>query len=466
MGSSQNGVHSIDIMKKANIDGIKKMAWLLTMFMVMTIVMYMISPIEWPTYKPLRLYSFVFAYILAFYIGGRYTITKLHKIDYTDSRYAQAKNKIITYLRFTIPVTLIFTFIFTAYNLSVTGISGSLLSRIYTSLADMSIGYYEKTQHIQPQILNILIVLGGPIFVGTIFFGLLFYSELHYWWKILFIILVLTEIIRWLILGTGKGAIAVVVYYAITLLIRKYVIVHIDNNAKRNRKRQDRISWKKISIIVFLAILVFGLVMIGRSGRNIYGEYEFIVNPINQIFKILPLEASYIIVVAFSYLCQGYYGLSLTGHVGWEWTYGFGNSGFLRQRLTNIIGSDVIWPHTYQHRLGAYGWNETSNWHTMYVWFGNDISLYGVAIMMFIFGMILTKSLFDGYYQGNIYAMIVAFLMINVIVYSSMNNQIFANADTFMTFIVSIALWIHSKIALNRNKYIAHEVTKQSDPLH
>lgn len=430
---------------------IRKLIMLLTLFMVVTIFMYMTSPIEWPTYKPLRLYLLVGSYIIAFLIGGRTASARLYRSSkYTCSYYPSPKDKILRYLRFTIPITLIFTLIYLAYNLSVVGISGSMFNQIYSAITDMSIGYYEKTQNTTPKILNWLTVLGGPIFVSTSFWGFLYYKELHKKYKLLFFIFATAEITRWLIIGTGKGAIGILVTWAITLLLKRYIGLdvgeHDGNINYKERKKKERISWRRIVVVFLIAITVFGFVGISRSGYNISASYDGIVNTEHLLFKIFPLELAYIGCRIYSYLCQGYYGLSLTAHLTWECTYGFGNSGFMRQRLTNILGYDAIWSKTYQHRMHVYGWHETSNWHTMYVWFANDIGLIGVIVLMFFFGTILVKSLYDGFYKGNINAMMVSFLIINVILYSSMNNQVFLSPDTLVSFVVFYVLWINSRL--------------------
>lgn len=426
---------------------IQRICQLLSLYMLLTIFMYMISPFTWNTYKPWRLYILVITYIFSFYLGSLLaTVRKPQDKTINHEILTDTKEKVLKYLFFALPITLLYTLSYLIFNLQAVGLSGNLLTQIVSAISDMSVGYAEKGSIVPPKALNYITVLCGPIFVSATFFGFLYFRDLQKSHKRIVIFLTISEVLRWLIIGTGKGAITSMIYLAVSLLLRKTFLQSKDDT-QATQSHQKKTGWVRIFVIILLAVVIFGFVGINRSGGTLSASLNKGINKDHFLFKILPQELALIVCRIFSYVCQGYYGMSLTAHVDWKCTYGFGYSGFIRQRLTNIQGVDTIWSRTYQHRIFTYGWDETSNWHTMYVWFANDISFIGVTFLMFFFGLLLTKSLYDGFYNGNIFAMVVSFLIINVIIFSSMNNQVFANPDTFMTFYSFLLLWIasHSK---------------------
>ena len=101
---------------------------------------------------------------------------------------------------------------------------------------------------------------------------------------------------------------------------------------------------------------------------------------------------------------------------------------------------------TYQAKLEKFGWDSNKQWHTMFTWLANDVSFYGVTLVMFFIGLLFSAMFKDAIINGNFLAKISMFYFILMILFMPCNNQIGQRKDTLFSFVFVIVWWIVSKI--------------------
>ena len=122
--------------------------------------------------------------------------------------------------------------------------------------------------------------------------------------------------------------------------------------------------------------------------------------------------------------------------------FGIGNSAFLTENIEQLFNIDLV-QYTLQYKVFVTtGWHYTVNWHTIYTWLANDVTIYLVPLIMALIGNLFAKFIYDYKYYKNSLSFILCVLTIIGFAYFSANNQIMMYPTTAFTFIVYLALWI------------------------
>lgn len=132
------------------------------------------------------------------------------------------------------------------------------------------------------------------------------------------------------------------------------------------------------------------------------------------------------------YLVNGYVGMSISLDKDFQSTYGVGHSTFLTRAFDQHLGINVG-SRTYQQRISD-EWDKDIFWHSAYSYFANDVSFYGVIIVMFIFGFYLAAISIDSILYKNFVASLLMPLFGILILYLPANNQIFSFMESMMPF--------------------------------
>lgn len=144
------------------------------------------------------------------------------------------------------------------------------------------------------------------------------------------------------------------------------------------------------------------------------------------------------------YLTQGYYGMSLALDEEFTTTYGIGSSQFLRSNFYSLFGIDVT-ERTYQHKVSDQ-WHETGKWHSFYSYVANDVSFYGVIVVMFLLGLFYGCICKDVIVNNSLVGKLILPLFIIMFMYLPANNQIFTAMATCTAFLELAFLWVASKL--------------------
>lgn len=147
------------------------------------------------------------------------------------------------------------------------------------------------------------------------------------------------------------------------------------------------------------------------------------------------------------YICQGYKGMSLSLNENFDSTYGVGHSIFLQRVFEDYLGFDVR-SRTYQRKITD-RWDENIYWHSAYSYFANDVSFYGVTLIMFAIGFYFAKVVYAALIMGDFFAKLLLPLFALMFLYFPANNQVFSFLESMMSY------WVLTLIfAISSGKYV------------
>jgi hypothetical protein len=121
-----------------------------------------------------------------------------------------------------------------------------------------------------------------------------------------------------------------------------------------------------------------------------------------------------------------------------ETTYGVGHSWFILDNMGSM--SDEMWSRTYNMKLDRLmGYNYYGNWHTSYLWFANDVSIFGVPVVFLVLFTLFGRCWKEFVCNKNLISFLMFMIFVKLVTYISANNQVFMNSDTLFAFWVLIA---------------------------
>ncbi|WP_185752188.1 hypothetical protein [Eubacterium sp. AB3007] len=283
---------------------------------------------------------------------------------------------------------------------------------------------------------SLLITIGTPFAIAAIILGIYYFSNLSITGKAIIILCSLFHLGTQFITGANEGIFDFAIYVAVSIFMKN------TNMGFREKKNIIEFGWKKITVFLlaiiaaFLALSFFTNNIMGRTQGNFafstLGENKY--DPNAGINQYVPETVFVTFAYLSVYLCEGYYGFSLTTRLPWVPTFGTGFSSFVRNNLGDLIGIDLF-QYTYQYRIESIAtWGKLKNFHTAYTFWANDLSHIGVPIAMFLMGLILGKYYIKCVYQCQKTAIIMMPLMITMMFYLPANNKIFVQPSTFLLF--------------------------------
>ena len=212
-------------------------------------------------------------------------------------------------------------------------------------------------------------------------------------------------------------------------------------------------------MLPFLVLVIFGGILVVHLGRNVamrgnsdlenlYSSSGSVYDDNNILLRFLPNSWRSVVVVAGSYGCQGYYGLSLSLEEDFVWCYGFGHSFELANYAEKFLGPDEILNRTYPGRAELHtGWEAKNSWHTAFPWLASDLSFYGVIPFMFFAGRCFALCWIDVLGGDNPLALGVFSYFLIMFYYFQANNQVFQTLPSLIGFWVIFVLWLKTRLA-------------------
>lgn len=416
-----------------------KPLYLVIWYSSFTIALFYLGPWDWKVTNNLRLMLFLFFSNLSLIIGYYYAIRIYTRKEHSVKKFDLSKlHKPFFY------ILLIYLIILTVgiiidYDITLTNFT----RKITEAISNPGLAYYNYSQSSSfiNKIIIWLQVLFAPIFYCIIPFCIYYFEKINIKEKCLFFIIILLELIKWILKGTNKGIFDLVLLLCVFSMLRVL---------KKNDFSIKTIFHKNKKLIIFLMFIIIGVVLyftyniatrvdMSNQAQSL-GSIMNNTKTKSSIFDLLPSFLYTVILIVSSYLCQGYYGLSLCLNLPFQSTYGVGFSNFLSANFNEILGIDV-YSRMYAYRAQSLGWSATVNWHTMYTWFANDISYFGVVILMFFIGFIFAYIWLSFVHEDNPLAVPLLGLFSTLFIYISANNQVFNFPTTFMAFFGLIFAW-------------------------
>lgn len=422
----------------------------ITFYLIITLVLFAYGPFDWKVYTPIRFWTlmffYIFALILGWYIGSRFDVH--YNLSSVDDIVCVRWMKILTFINFFREIVNLFrSFYFDSFNIS------ALFSKIVSGLGNMGESYNELvgnmftvdgSQVVGGMAFSLFNILFSFFGMTSMILGTYYYKKLGKLHQVLLVLTYVIVALSYLGRGTNIG------------IFRLILIILLAGIIKSLQKRQEAISlthqpiWTIIGIVVAIVVVlqIFITIMKGRGGI-LYWESPYYnvggvhLNRDSVFFNLLP-SSLYMLLVSFSsYLCQGYYGMSLALRLEWKPTFGLGSSMFWVKQLSDAIPS--LHESTYQYRIQQFGWDEDVQWHSIYTWLANDFSFVGVIFIMFLIGMIFSISYKDLLVTKNQYAFAVFYFMMLACIFIPANNQLAQSTDTLFAFIFVLLCWLFTR---------------------
>lgn len=407
-------------------------------FSVFTIFLFEFGVYDFFVPNRLLFYVFLFACNLSMYLGFTQGLRKTGQ--YKKNRIVSI-NKVVKILFWAalllaIPDFMLYTRV-TSFSL------GEILLKMAMSTTDAATLYSEHNNIANAvgiwRYINWLVILFSPLHWAYIPLSFYYWGKLTVFKKLGTCLIWFLYCAKYLVTGTNVGIFVIVVFAAVSYIIKK------NNNAGSTKKKKK--SAIGLVIIALLTVIIlaafFNMTMSSRIGDSIGETY---LNR-NSIFWILTPEPFRNLLCYFTrYLANAYNAVAMSFSLPWDCTFGLGHSFYLLDQFDP--GQTWLWPRTYNLKMDqAFGWDYYAQWHTPYVWFANDVSHFGVPIVLFILFRFFGKAWRRFNEEKDIISYSVFMMFVLFMTFVSANNQVFQTNSTL------IAFWLYA-ILFNQTKKI------------
>lgn len=425
-------------------------------YLLLTIVLYVLGPWEWKDDNIYLTVGMLVVFQLALYFGFN-----------SGKKYLQeSKKEGFHFKPTTLKAILLFGLCITALQCvrTIGSIDPSvIMSRVLQGIADAS-SYYNVNEGGEGSfggpVVTYLIVLSAPIAWMAIPLSIYHFEKLSCIYRIVAVSTILLEVSRWISVGTNKGAIDVLLTIVAVVILKYASKSRMLSKVKPKTKSKRK---KAVAVLLIILLLSAGVsIFVNNTGSRIDNNWinleitngQTQINDDSILMMMCPEPLHPALILVSSYLSQGYYALSLTRLVEWIPTFGAGNSMFIMENIKELFGVDLF-QYTYQLRLEVFGWDSLVNWHSFYVWVANDVSLFGIVIVMFAIGYVFFRVTCDAILRGDDIAIALFCLFFLMFFYIPANNQIMSYPTSFMAFWVLIVVW---QCTSRRNHFLLKKI--------
>lgn len=309
-----------------------------------------------------------------------------------------------------------------------------MVSYLSVGFVDPNLAYYLSVYDTRPFTVSWFLFFLISLFNQAFFiFGFISWKRMGKVYRILFVLFLLIECFYWVGRATGFGVICLITTFVISLLVSS---------------RFFFFSLKKVVYIVslfLLSVIFYGTLKSYRAGdaRFSLSQFDMDYAPVKEnhfIFDVLPENIVPTYMFMTTYLVQGYHHLSLAMEAPFNSTYFMGNNPALIN-ISNVIGIDDLWDRTYIHWLHTNkGVDEYKRWHSAYIWFANDVSFWGVPIVLLVLSYFFGFSYVLSLTHDDFLSKIVFISTGSILLYLFANNTYLYHL--FYSFSLIIPLWI------------------------
>lgn len=401
-------------------------------YLFLTLAFFIFGPLTWSCTNLSILIAYVSALFVFLFLGFRfYLFTKRNSMIKTQNNhneYAISEKRVVKALKIMLVFNLI---VFILYLIRNSGNNRLTMQNILIWIQNPSAQYSEKFNNnygVFGTIVAYLSTFSSFFLWPTIPLGIYYFRKLKTIYKLILIANVIVEALRWLVMGTNKGLVDLLLVFSCLFILFL---------------KAPKIKMKsKIVLAIFVALAVFfvGFYFSNNVSGRVSNNSTYLMNNLtgatidnnNFLFRLFP-NAKNLVLYSNSYLCQGYYGLSLGLNQEWTPMFGLGNSVFLRENIEELFDVELF-QYTFMHKINYLGWSEKSNWHTAFLWFANDFGFIGTLLLMLLIGYYFGFICYNLFDKGNGLFFPLFCIMIEMFFYFPMNNQIFNMPFSFMGF--------------------------------
>lgn len=455
---------------------------LIELYLVFTLILFKFGLSNWIIENESIFWFFIIMYHIMFIIGYIFSIKKINVVHETKEKKGQFA--FTTFIWIVLFICLICSLIeYRNTTFASSYIPYELPENFINGLINPGQQYYSKfilANSFNPnKLVTIISALFSFVYVSMIPIFIFNWEKISFWQKIFFYFLVFFKISFFVSIGTNKGIFDTLFVFGGCLLIDLLIQLNL-NNLHEYFKKYSLLAFTFFLFIFSFIYFTFNInsrlnpvtnineqnnpeVIVSNENLNSNNNANFELEEENEVTsndtnssgnEIETIENDsflYKMVEHVSnYLTQGYYGMSLSVDEEFTSTYGIGNSQFLMSNFKSIFGIDVS-DRTYQHKITE-EWHESQHWHSFYSYIANDVSFYGVILVMFIIGIYFGLVWKDVIENNSLIGKLLLPLFLIMFIYMPANNQMLTNMATFCAFFELTFIWVYMYIRNRRRK--------------
>ncbi|MEJ6529519.1 hypothetical protein [Exiguobacterium sp. USCH10] len=419
---------------------------IVNIYILFTLLVYLLGPWNFSDNYKYFTSIFILVYLTALNFGF---LTGIYSVNTTkQSKNIITEKFLINWLKYILVASILFNVVYIIRNTGGNFISFMYMyEQAFSGIVNPGEQYFNKFSNtsissIGGGVFPKIYVILSPLFWASTPVSILYWNRLKLTTKLLVVLAIIIEIIKWISIGTNKGLIDLVIIF-VTVILTIYIKKAFDS------KLDFRKISSRIMILIFfgvLALVYFNSAIGSRIGMNYNALlYDVPINESSLFFKFLPESWHFFIIAISAYLTQGYYAISMSFQFSFDSTLGMGSSLFLYENLKGIIG-EKIWENSYVYKLSEIGWDQQVNWHSLYLWLANDWSYFGVIPIMFLLGLCFSIVWKEFLSNKNLISLILLPLYVMIFIYSPANNQVMQTPNLFVSFWMWNFVFLFSKL--------------------
>lgn len=421
------------------------------LYLIITFFMYWTSPWNWYVSNPIRMVLINIFIWLLIYKGYSKGIANYYKINKTHIVYRPVYKKKIWKILMVLTILFIYPRLLVALQVdSIT--PGEFISTLVNGIGDLGSAYKLRNENemkntsIFTNIWMLIYTFGGPFVTFFKFVSIYYWRKISISNKVIVSFAIIMELLGYIAIGTNK----VIFDYVITLPFLFFAAKNV-NSSNIEIKLPKKVILFTVSFFV-AAIIFFGLTYSSRTK-----DKKILYNPISMsrikydspIMKIIPENYQIMYLGLDFYLSHAYNNMDIALGMDFKPCFGLGNSPFLNNLLSDKFGlEETISERTYENRIAGYnGVKQGLFWDTAYVAFANDVSFWGVPVLLYFLAYFWGKVWKEALLGRKVIAIPLFAMMTICFFYLNANNQIFGKSQVLI-FIPLYIYWLMRKIKI------------------
>ncbi len=418
-------------------------------YLIITLILYSVGVFDWKTERKFLFYFLQVVYIISLWLGYRNNINKAHR---TGSEWNRHESRILRFLPIILVINIFMFLIdfirsFGYATFTLTGYINSIIFGFF----NMGAGYSKR---LETAAVGGAELLGGNLFtlinllwffieLNGVLLGILYFKKAKFITRFLVIINIFEVCVYYISVGTNIGL------FRILLAIGLFGGIGL---LKRERNVRRAPNMKRVFIIfgiVGIIVICFFIQTLRSRGGILYWDSSWYnvggigVKRDSVLFQYLPTTLYLTVVAVSSYLTQGYQAFAYSLNVSWTPMFGLGQSYQIVQLLSKYIFD--LEKYTYQYKIEQmYGWSMSKNWASAYTWMANDVSVFGVPVILYLIGKVLALTYKESMLTDNAYSKIIFYFFVITCIFLPCNYQVVQFAGTYFAFIFAFIMWIAS----------------------
>ena len=135
-------------------------------------------------------------------------------------------------------------------------------------------------------------------------------------------------------------------------------------------------------------------------------------------------------------------GLAFNSTKEFTSTYFFGNNP-ATINIARTFGVE-LWERTFMYKLlMEEGVDDYAKWHSAYLWYANDVSLYGVPFFLLVLSFIFGHSYKEVFYSNDFISKLISVIIFNMLFYLFSNNTYLYHH--FYSLTILLLIWFFTR---------------------